>query len=63
MEKFQIYHEDDEVIEFFVGGKSVGSANHDAHGWDGMELAEKLFMAVAVAVGAEVEYISEPEES
>jgi len=42
----------EEQLEFFVGETSVGSCNHDEHGWDGMKLAADLFEKTAKAVGA-----------
>ncbi|MEV5819238.1 hypothetical protein AB0L22_08695 [Micromonospora haikouensis] len=45
---------DDEHIEVHVNGQVVASANHDEHGWDGMDAVEKTALAVARAFGAEV---------
>jgi hypothetical protein len=41
---------DEEQTELFVGEKSVGSFNHDQHGWQGMRDAEKLFENIAKAL-------------
>lgn len=49
---------DEEHMELFVGEKSVGSFNHDEHGWSGMNAAKKLFENVAKAVGAPIEQIA-----
>lgn len=41
---------DDEMVTFFVNDKEVGYADHDLHGWEGMDLATDLFKNVAVAL-------------
>lgn len=53
--KFWIMSKDDEKIEMFVGEKSVGTFDHDTHGWSGMRDAEKFFERIATAVGAKFE--------
>jgi hypothetical protein len=55
MQKFWIEQTDDETVEMFVGERSVGSFNHDEHGWSGIGEAEKLFENVAKALGANFE--------
>lgn len=45
---------DDEHIEVHVNGQVVASADHDEHGWSGMDAVEKTALAVARAFGAEV---------
>lgn len=45
---------DDETIQVYVNGESIISANHDEHGWSGMDAVEKTALAVARACGAEV---------
>ncbi|MBQ1061317.1 hypothetical protein [Micromonospora sp. C41] len=49
---------DDEHIEIHVNGEVIASANHDEHGWSGMDAVERTALAVARAcrvrvVGAE----------
>lgn len=51
---FWIERKDDETVKLFVGENPVGALNHDTHGWQGMQDAEKMFRAIAKAVGAEV---------
>jgi len=45
---------DDENIEVHVNGSVVASANHDEHGWSGMDAVEKTALSVARAFGAAV---------
>lgn len=45
---------DDEVVSIQVDGAEVASANHDEHGWAGMEAVINTSTAVARALGAEV---------
>lgn len=51
---FETLSIDDESHEFFVNGVSVGSVNHDQHGWDGMFCAGELFKNVAKQLGVSV---------
>ncbi|MCX5066928.1 hypothetical protein OOJ91_13835 [Micromonospora lupini] len=46
---------DDEVLEVHVDGQLVATANHDEHGWSGMDAVEKTAIAVARACGAFIE--------
>ncbi|MEV4197038.1 hypothetical protein [Micromonospora globbae] len=46
---------DDEEIEVHVDGQVVASANHDDHGWSGMDAVERTALAVARACGARVD--------
>lgn len=45
---------DDETIEIRINGDVVASANHDEHGWSGMDAVEATALAVARACGAEI---------
>lgn len=45
---------DDERIEVHVNGQVVATANHDEHGWSGMDVVEKTALAVARALGGTV---------
>lgn len=45
---------DDETMEVHVNGEVVASANHDEHGWSGMDAVERAALAVARACGASV---------
>lgn len=45
---------DEEHIEFYVGKKLVGDANHDEHGWSGMEATESLIRKMAKALKIKV---------
>ena len=52
-----IAHEDgDEQLEIFVDGQSVGSFDHDRHGWSGMEGAVSLAEEIAKKLDLEVVY-------
>lgn len=48
------YPEDDEHVVIKVGGHEVARANHDEHGWEGMELSVSTAEAVHRAVLARV---------
>ena len=53
--KFWIENLDDETIELFVGERSVGTFNHDSHGYSAMRDVVKLFEKTAKEVGAKFE--------
>ncbi|WP_439398762.1 hypothetical protein ACRQ5Q_15290 [Bradyrhizobium sp. PMVTL-01] len=55
MSKFWVENHDDEQIELFVGEKSVGSFNHDTHGYSAMRDVQKLFENIANALGEKFE--------
>ena len=44
----------DEALEVWVGRKLVASANHDEHGWSGVDAVESTAVAIARALGGEV---------
>jgi len=44
-----IYHQNEEEVEYLLDGTPIGSANHDQHGWAGMELADQLVANFAEA--------------
>lgn len=46
---------DDEHLDIEVNGNVVASANHDEHGWSGMDAVEKTARAIAEAAGISVE--------
>jgi DNA gyrase/topoisomerase IV subunit B len=54
MATVRVVYEDDEHIEVQVDGKGVAWANHDEHGWSGMDSVIKTAFAVARALGVEV---------
>ena len=45
---------DDDHVSIEVDGRAVASANHDEHGWSGMDAVIKTATAVARAFGSEV---------
>lgn len=45
---------DDEHLQVVVNGFVVAEANHDEHGWSGMDAVEKTAVAVARALGGTV---------
>jgi hypothetical protein len=46
---------DDERVRITLDGQDVVSVNHDEHGWDGMEIAEKTAVRLAELAGWKVE--------
>lgn len=46
---------DDEHVVIEVDGSEVASANHDEHGWSGMDAVVRTAVAVAEAAGLTVE--------
>lgn len=46
---------EDERLEVLVNGEEVATANHDDHGWSGMDAVESATLAVARALGVEPE--------
>lgn len=50
----------DEQVEIRVNGETVADANHDEHGWDGMEAVIKTATAIAKAAGMGVETVGVP---
>lgn len=58
--KFIINRPDDETMDITLDGKPIGSYNHDADGWAGMEEAENIVGAIAEILGIEVEGTSDP---
>jgi hypothetical protein len=46
---------DDETLAVLVDGQRVASACHDEHGWAGIEAVTTAVVAVAKALGAEVD--------
>lgn len=45
---------DEETLEIYVDGESVGDFNHDEYGWTGMEAAEKVITKLAEKLGIEI---------
>ena len=52
---FKIVQDVEDEIEFYVNGNLVGTADHDEHGWSGMEATQRLFKSIAAELGCEVE--------
>lgn len=50
-----IRHPDDDHLEIEVNGTVVATANHDEHGWSGMDAVEKTTRAIAQAAGIAVD--------
>lgn len=44
----------DDVLQVVIDGEVVAEANHDEHGWDGMDAVEKTALAVARALGVDL---------
>lgn len=49
--KFEVVTDDDENETIFLDGKEIISTSHDAHGWEGMQLARTVVERVAKALG------------
>lgn len=52
--QIQIHRPDDETVEIYVGETEVAYANHDVHGWAGMNAVEETARRIANALGMEV---------
>jgi len=52
--RIEILREPDRAVEIVVDGRTIASANHDEHGWSGMDAVEKTAAAVAQAFGGVV---------
>lgn len=50
--KVTIARPDDERLIVRVNGREVASANHDEHGWSGMDAVELTAVSIARACGA-----------
>lgn len=55
MTRFIIKRRGDDEIHLFVDDFEVGYTDHDLSGWDGLELAESLFVNIANHLGFEIE--------
>ncbi len=53
--KFTLNRPTEERLDIFLDGECVGSYNHDAQGWQGMEDAEALVRQIAKKFDIEVE--------
>jgi hypothetical protein len=54
---FTISRPNDDTAEYALDGAHLIRANHDEHGWSGMEAIEKTVKAIAVKIGARVEEV------
>lgn len=52
--RFEIKHTSDEAFSIYLNGEYLMQANHDDHGWSGMESMRDLVDKVAKGIGAEV---------
>lgn len=52
----------DEIIDLFIDGREVASANHDDHGWSGMAAFEKLAVTLVRAFGSEITEVEANED-
>ena len=46
---------DDDTLVVLLDGVEVASANHDEHGWSGIDLLEKAALTLGKALGATIE--------
>lgn len=51
---FTVKRVSDDRIDYALDGEHLVNANHDDHGWAGMEEIEKLVKAIAGKIGADV---------
>lgn len=50
---------DDEWEQWYIDGEHVMTANHDDHGWDGMEAVRKVFQIFAEKLRVGIEYTND----
>lgn len=55
----RLHREDDEVLDVYLVGSngelhSIGTADHDQHGWAGMDAVEKMAINLARVLEVEV---------
>ena len=55
MSRFVIKRNGDDEVHFFIDDEEVGYTDHDLSGWDGIQLGEDLFTAIAHKLGFDVE--------
>lgn len=53
---------DEEVLEIFCNGVSLGCVTHDSVGWCGMKAVEGIVTRMAEQLGLKVENIEPPED-
>jgi len=51
--RFEIRHAD-ERFDVLLNGEHIIQANHDEHGWDGMDAVRKAVEGIARVIGADV---------
>lgn len=54
MPKLTLHKPDEEHLTILLDGAEVGSANHDSHGWSGMDAVENLATNLATRLGWDV---------
>ncbi len=52
--RISIIHTDDDHLHIEVNGEPVAYANHDEHGWSGMDAVKNTATAIGAAAGIEV---------
>lgn len=62
MTKIRCNSPDDEIEEWFIDEEYVMTANHDEHGWDGMEAVRKVFEIFSAKLKSPIEYTNLEEE-
>jgi hypothetical protein len=62
---FTLYRPDEERLSVHLNGQYVTSANHDEHGWEGIDKLETTVNRIAEILGLPVKMTNEeePEES
>lgn len=48
---------DEETLEIYLNGESLGYYTHDFDGWDGMQRAQQLIRRVAALMNWEIEEV------
>jgi len=61
MSKITINRPDDESLTVLLDDKVLISVNHDCHGWEGIEVVEKLTFKFAEALGIDLVYTEDEE--
>lgn len=54
---FTIQSPNDEVVEYYLDGEHLITANHDEHGWSGMEGIEAMVATIAKNLGIPIEHV------
>lgn len=62
MTTIRIHTIDDENVEYYLNDHFIVSANHDSHGWGGMDLARNIVDNFAEALNVTIYYTYDGKE-